>query len=276
MMTEPLPPAAELIALSLGRYRTTQLLRDGRGRRTWLGESLGTAQAVLIKSISRASLTAGQQTRFEQEARIRMEVRGDALVPLLDLGVDGDWLYVVASFISGTPLEVLLAHGPLTVIETLQLGRDVFSALASLHQRRLLHQNVKPSNVIVSHRHGTLQAVLADFGPAQQRAVRRVVGPATAGRGALHVPRASRGVGVRRGRGCGSLLRGQLAVRLPDGAGAVPRRDHRETAVRAPDGADAGPPQSAAGDAPGGGRTAAAAAPQGSAGPLSVGSSGSN
>lgn len=59
----------------------------------------------------------------------------------------------------------LRAGGQLTVQQTVQLGRDMASALSYAHQRGILHRDIKPSNVLRTTE-GTYK--LVDFGAVGQ------------------------------------------------------------------------------------------------------------
>jgi diguanylate cyclase (GGDEF)-like protein len=69
--------------------------------------------------------------------------------------------YLVMDLVAGETLAHRLAAGPLTLAETMRVGLDVASALAEAHQRGLVHQDVKPSNIMIGPDGA---ATLLDFG----------------------------------------------------------------------------------------------------------------
>src|SRR5208283_3791169 len=81
--------------------------------------------------------------------------------------------YVAWEFIDGRPLSVLLRDGRLLEPEVLAIGRDVSSAIAEIWSRRIVHGDIKPSNIMLRNSGGYMMlgsvdnAVLIDLGAAR-------------------------------------------------------------------------------------------------------------
>ena len=81
--------------------------------------------------------------------------------------------YVAWEFIEGKPLSVLLSNGRLLETEVLAIGRDVSSAIAEIWSRRVVHSDIKPSNIMLRNTDGHSMdgsmdtAVLIDLGAAR-------------------------------------------------------------------------------------------------------------
>jgi serine/threonine protein kinase len=81
--------------------------------------------------------------------------------------------YVAWEFIDGQPLSVLLKNGRLLESEVLAIGRDVSSAIAEIWSRRIVHGDIKPSNIMLRNSDGYFmvgsvdRAVLIDLGAAR-------------------------------------------------------------------------------------------------------------
>jgi eukaryotic-like serine/threonine-protein kinase len=81
--------------------------------------------------------------------------------------------YVAWEFIEGQPLSVLLRNGRLMESEVLAIGRDVSSAIAEIWSRRIVHGDIKPSNIMLRNSDGYIMvgsvdsAVLIDLGAAR-------------------------------------------------------------------------------------------------------------
>jgi serine/threonine protein kinase len=79
--------------------------------------------------------------------------------------------YVAWEFIEGQPLSVQLRSGRLLESEVLAIGRDVAAAIAEIWTRRIVHGDIKPSNIMLRNSDTTLgsvdSAVLIDLGVAR-------------------------------------------------------------------------------------------------------------
>jgi tetratricopeptide (TPR) repeat protein len=120
---------------------------------------------VAVKLIPRETSPA-TLARFERETRL-LALLGEraGFVPLLDYCCGSDYVpYLVMPFIGGGTLRNRLARGPLSVEETLALGRALARALGRAHARGIVHRDVKPENVLFTARGRPL---LADLGLAK-------------------------------------------------------------------------------------------------------------
>jgi serine/threonine protein kinase len=102
--------------------------------------------------------------RLTQEARALESFEHPGLIRLLDTGLAGDDAYLVMEFIDGPTLAESLHKGPLSAPETAALGARLADALAYVHERGIVHRDVKPSNILQS---STGEAWIGDFGIAQ-------------------------------------------------------------------------------------------------------------
>jgi serine/threonine protein kinase len=81
--------------------------------------------------------------------------------------------YVAWEFIDGQSLSVLLKNGPLLESDVLAIGRDVSSAIAEIWSRRIVHGDIKPSNIMLRNSGANIMggsadsAVLIDLGAAR-------------------------------------------------------------------------------------------------------------
>ena len=103
--------------------------------------------------------------RFVDEARSTSAVDHANVVPLYDFGELDGMLYIAMRFVDGADLASLIADGPIAPERALRLLDQVADALDCLHERGLVHLDVKPANVLVTSRESAREHVyLADFG----------------------------------------------------------------------------------------------------------------
>ncbi|MGC1419457.1 MAG: serine/threonine-protein kinase [Acidimicrobiales bacterium] len=145
-----------------GRYRIVRLL--GRGGMSDVYEAFDEidGKGVAIKIVRSSEPEFAR--RLAQEARALESFEHPGLIRLLDVGAVGDQAYLVMELIVGHTLAQALRQGPLTSRETANLGARLADALAYVHQRGVVHRDVKPSNILLS---ANGDAWLGDFGIAR-------------------------------------------------------------------------------------------------------------
>ncbi|MBI5537696.1 MAG: protein kinase [Deltaproteobacteria bacterium] len=107
--------------------------------------------------------------RLLREARLMEMSRSEFVVDLLDAGMEDDGSpYLVMEMLEGRTLDGLLAaRWTLSVPQAAAIGRDLCKALAVIHDKSIVHRDVKPANVIlVRTPDGRTSAKLIDFGIA--------------------------------------------------------------------------------------------------------------
>ena len=103
--------------------------------------------------------------RFVDEARNTSAIDHANVVPLYDFGEIDGMHYIAMRLVDGADLASLIAEGPIVPDRTLKLLDQVADALDSMHNRGLVHLDVKPANVLVTSRESAREHVyVADFG----------------------------------------------------------------------------------------------------------------
>ncbi|MEK6769842.1 MAG: protein kinase [Gemmatimonadota bacterium] len=114
--------------------------------------------------------------RFLREIHIAAQLNHPHVLPLHDSGEADGLLYYVMPYVEGESLrERLLRERQLPLEEALRIASEVADGLAYAHQLGVVHRDVKPENILLSHGHATI----ADFGIA--RAVAGAGGVTTTG-----------------------------------------------------------------------------------------------
>jgi serine/threonine protein kinase len=114
---------------------------------------------------------AKEAPRFDAEIHTLAQLRHPGIVSLLDAGSMREGTpFLVLELRTEPTLEALLARGPLPADRVMTIARGLADALAYLHERGVVHRDVKPANVFVDDDDAVR---LTDFGIA------RVVGAAS-------------------------------------------------------------------------------------------------
>ncbi|WP_232666495.1 serine/threonine-protein kinase [Pseudonocardia sp. TRM90224] len=109
------------------------------------------------------------QARFRREAELAARLTEPHIIPIHDYGEIAGQLYIDMRLISGTDLADLIRQtGPLPPARAVAIIAQIATALAAAHAARLVHRDVKPSNVLISETdRGEDFVHLVDFGIAR-------------------------------------------------------------------------------------------------------------
>jgi signal transduction histidine kinase/CheY-like chemotaxis protein len=161
----PSPVPEQSRSLIAGRYQAIRVLRQSKSVQTLLASDQATGQLVFVKRIAAGGLPAGLLMRLEHEAHGLSAINCPSLAPLLAVERTADELLLVEEAVTGCSLADRLKSGPLSVVETLSLGRMLLQGLEVLHGHRIVHRSLRPANVILVERESWPAAVLVGFGP---------------------------------------------------------------------------------------------------------------
>lgn len=151
--------------------------RGGMGM-VYRGRDLLTDRAVAVKVVQAGSAQELDRLhRFLREAQIVASVTHPAIVRSIHVDVSEDGLlFQVMELVEGETLASFLEQGSLSPPLVLRLGAVLAHALATAHEARVVHLDVKPGNVILTR--ATPGLKLLDFGISKLRGARAVGGSA--------------------------------------------------------------------------------------------------
>ncbi|MEE2961381.1 MAG: protein kinase, partial [Myxococcota bacterium] len=121
----------------------------------------GATQCAVKIPRNRGILRPEQRSAFLREAAIAARVSDSRLPKIYESGVVDDCPFIVMEFMEGTTLAMELGTMRLTSEQARQMGGDIAGALNTLHQKQILHRDVKPQNILVGSDGG---ARLVDYG----------------------------------------------------------------------------------------------------------------
>jgi serine/threonine protein kinase len=161
---------ASVAQSKIGPYRLGRVL--GRGRTGTIYEAAHVEQGrkMAIKILDRSALDQGPVSRqdalFAREAMILAKLpRHPGVIGVLDAGIANGLPYIVTEFVDGQPLSEWMRLRRSDVRGMVRILRDVALAIHHAHENRILHRNLKPSNVLVDP---SGQAFVTDFGSAKK------------------------------------------------------------------------------------------------------------
>lgn len=170
-MDNPLPTGDDAPGISsptgeprtlIGRYRLDNLIAEGGFAQVWRGYDLELQRVVAVKVPKPSRLQSADA--FMPEARRVARLKHPGIVPVFDVGREGDLCFIVSEFVEGGSLGEHLVNSPPAQQQAIRWVIEIADALEYAHLHGVVHRDIKPANILIDHHN---RALLADFGIAQ-------------------------------------------------------------------------------------------------------------
>lgn len=165
------PKGAELTEEAIGPYQIVRLLGAGGMGRVFLAQQTEPIErTVALKVISKSvNLTVAMRERFAQEQQALARLPHPNIAQIHEVGATEDDIpYFVMEYVDGERITQFCDERRYSIRQRLALFRQVCLAVNYAHQKRLLHLDLKPSNILVSSIDGAAVPKVIDFGIALQ------------------------------------------------------------------------------------------------------------
>jgi serine/threonine-protein kinase len=162
---------------TLGSYELLAPIAEGATASVWAARTTGShlEKIVAVKAmLAELGPDIDAESMFLDEARLVARIRHPNVCAVLDLGEEGDALYIVMEWIDGEPLQVLMryARGPVPYAHAVRIVKQVGLGLHAAHELcdesgqpvNLVHRDVSPQNILVGY-DGSVKVI--DFGVAK-------------------------------------------------------------------------------------------------------------
>ncbi|AXH95582.1 protein kinase domain-containing protein [Ornithinimicrobium avium] len=150
-----------------GRYQVEAEIARGGMATVYRARDLRLDRAVALK-VMRDDLARDDTfvRRFVHEARVVARLQHPHIVGVYDQGEDEHVVFLAMELVEGSTLrDVITRRAPLSARRALSIVVPVTEALAVAHADGLVHRDVKPENVLISHRGQVVK--VTDFGLAR-------------------------------------------------------------------------------------------------------------
>ncbi len=150
-----------------GPYQITELLGRGTVSHVYRAETRDRGEVALKVLTPFAEARAEVRALFEQEYELMARLEHPNVLAVFQAGVIAQTHYMEIELIEGeTVWDKVQRKGRLTVAESVRIVQQICSALDHVHSHRIVHRDVKPSNIMLAPQPDDEldRSVLFDFG----------------------------------------------------------------------------------------------------------------
>ncbi len=143
--------AGAVKATSIGAYQLVRKIGEGGMGEVWEAEHQMIGRRAAIKFLL-PSFTTNPSTveRFFNEARAVAVIADPGIIQIYDYGREGDQAYIVMELLAGEELSRRMKRlGRLPALDAVRLTRQIASSLASVHEKGVIHRDLKPDNIFL-------------------------------------------------------------------------------------------------------------------------------
>jgi serine/threonine protein kinase/ribosomal protein S27E len=157
--------AAATALQQVGRFELVSRLGVGGFGTVWKARDTELDRVVAVKIPRKGQLSSIELEQFFREARSAAQLRHPNIVPVFEVGKEGETIFIVCAFVRGVSLADLLTGQKPELKEACTVLRTIAEALHHAHEHGVIHRDLKPSNVMLDQAN---TPYLMDFGLAKR------------------------------------------------------------------------------------------------------------
>ncbi|PCI44401.1 MAG: hypothetical protein COB51_10250 [Moraxellaceae bacterium] len=148
-------------------YQTLHLKHTSHSSVVYEARRISDNQPVILKSINPENYNIESLGRLKHEYEIATLINDNKVIKILDIIQETDNCSLIIEDIEGESLTTLMGRNQLSDLnEILRISIHIVEGLATIHQARVIHKDINPSNIIYNSDNGQLKII--DFGIASQ------------------------------------------------------------------------------------------------------------
>ena len=153
-----------------GKIRLIKRIGRGGMGEVWVAQNEATQAELAVKTLHRSERSSLHDERFRREARLSATISHRNVVRVFDLvdEADGTLGLVMELLRGGTLEDAMRERGTFSSMQTVAVAVPVLSAMAHVHEKGIVHRDMKPANVFFAvEPDGHVIPKVLDFGIAK-------------------------------------------------------------------------------------------------------------
>lgn len=151
------------------RYKICELLGEGGTSLVYKAEDHKTGTPVAVKFMKEKVTTRFIEDiiRFKREIEIVKKLDHPNIIKVYEVGEYENKPFIITELLEGESLDVFIMNkGSLPLELSLEIVRQLATALSYIHSMGIVHRDLKPGNIFITEKKGEISLKLFDFGIA--------------------------------------------------------------------------------------------------------------
>ena len=144
------------------KYRTIKKLGEGSFGKVYKAEFNGEYFALKFEQRGHG------QSLLESEATIMSYLKGPNIPVIKSFGYSGDYNILVMQLMGKSLEDIFNKRSKFSVKTTAMLGHQMVTVLQYIHDRHIIHRDIKPDNFVMGANENNAKLYLLDFGLAKK------------------------------------------------------------------------------------------------------------
>jgi serine/threonine protein kinase len=148
-------------------YRFVNMMMTGQTSQVWEVAEISSGRHFALKMLLPEHVRSAQQRKFLfHEAEVAQQIVHPSIIKVLAIVKDSENPYVVMEYFPSTNLKLRVMHKDPFIKENFKtIVEQAATALAFMHEKRWVHRDVKPDNILVN---ASAEVRLIDFALAKR------------------------------------------------------------------------------------------------------------